>query len=55
MEIVWEGLAEGEALELLAEAAEAHALAQELARTGYCGSAVFDLERYATALESMAR
>lgn len=55
MEIVWESLAEGEALELLAEAAEAHALAQELAKTDGYGWAVFDLERYAITLEAMAR
>lgn len=55
MEIVWARLAEGEALELLAEAAEAHALAQELAKNWDYTAAVADLERYATALEAMAR
>jgi len=54
MERMTASLAEGEAAELLTEAAEAHALARELARWG-CRWAVADLESYAAALEAMAR
>ena len=48
-------LADGEAAELLAEAAEAYALAEELAKDWFHAQAVADLERYATALETLAR
>ena len=46
-------LADGEALELLAEAAEANALAEELAKNWFYADAVVDLEKYAKALEQM--
>jgi hypothetical protein len=54
MEFVGASLADGEALELLAEAAEASALAQLLAKQWDCAGAVIDLEGYAAALEAMA-
>ena len=47
-----QGLAERAALELRAEAAEAHALARYMARRRSSRQAVIDLERYASALEA---
>jgi hypothetical protein len=46
-------LANGEAMELLAEVAEANALANELAKNWFYAQAVVDLEKYAKALERM--
>jgi len=54
MECVGAGLADGETAELRAEAAEARALARQLAKRWDCRGAVVDLEKYARALESIA-
>ena len=55
MELAEVGLSKRAIDELLVEAAEAHALAGELAKEGDYWRAVMDLERYAAALEAMTR
>jgi len=55
MEHLEASLADGEAAELLAEAAETYALMEELAKDCFYAGAIVDLERYAKALEAMAR
>jgi len=54
MESLGASLADGEAAELLAEAAETYALMKELAKDWFYARAIVDLERYARALEAMA-